>query len=318
MTILANDLFEQVLINPVINDDFDTLNVVSGYASPSMVFQQLNSLKEKQKNITLNLIVGMTPTDGIIKSSHLGFKKLMEDDFLSKFNCSYVQNIPTVHSKIYIWSKKSQPISAYAGSANYTLTGFGKTYRKQKEVLTPCDPTMALDYFKHIEQNTIYCNHIDAEVFVTEKAIIEKQGIIDNVKTAQEEVKLSFISKKYNDIPTRSSLNWGQRPELGRNPNQAYIPIPSTIYGTDFFPPVGVYFTVHTDDQHVLLCTRAQENGKAIHTPQNNSLLGEYFRNRLSLSSGALVTKADLEKYGRTEVTFIKIDDENYFMNFSV
>lgn len=28
--------------------------------------------------------------------------------------------------------------------------------------------------------------------------------------------------------------------------------------------------------------------------------------------------KADLERYGRTDVTFYKIDDEQFFMDFSV
>jgi hypothetical protein len=44
--------------------------------------------------------------------------------------------------------------------------------------------------------------------------------------------------------------------------------------------------------------------------------LGEYFRHRLGLPSGALVTKEDLIRYGRTDVEFYKIDDETYYMNF--
>ena len=34
--------------------------------------------------------------------------------------------------------------------------------------------------------------------------------------------------------------------------------------------------------------------------------------------NGAFVTKEDLERYGRTDVTFYKIDDEQFFMDFSV
>ena len=63
---------------------------------------------------------------------------------------------------------------------------------------------------------------------------------------------------------------------------------------------------------------RAQDNGKAIETYGNNSQLGLYFRKRLGLPSGAFVTLIDLKKYGRTDVTFYKIDDENFFMDFSV
>ena len=104
---------------------------------------------------------------------------------------------------------------------------------------------------------------------------------------------------------------------MHREPNQAYIRLTSNIYRTDFFPPVSVHFTLLTDDGKTLICTRAQQNGKAIHTPHNNSLIGEYFRRRLGVANGEPVQKRHLEKYGRSEVTFYKIDDETYYMDFS-
>ncbi|OGP73698.1 MAG: hypothetical protein A2V86_02680 [Deltaproteobacteria bacterium RBG_16_49_23] len=130
-------------------------------------------------------------------------------------------------------------------------------------------------------------------------------------------VRISFLDRQGN-LPQRSGLNWGQRPEERREPNQAYIKLPSSVYKTDYFPPIAVHFTVLTDDNKVLICTRAQQNGKAIHTPHNNSLIGEYFHHRLGISSGHPVTKGNLLRYGRTDIDFYKIDDETYFMDFSV
>ena len=60
-----------------------------------------------------------------------------------------------------------------------------------------------------------------------------------------------------------------------------------------------------------------QQNNKAITTPARNSDLGEYFRNRLGLANGAFVTREDLDRYGRTDVIFIKLDEETYYMDFS-
>ena len=37
----------------------------------------------------------------------------------------------------------------------------------------------------------------------------------------------------------------------------------------------------------------------------------------MKLPSGQYVTEKDLLKYGRTDVSFTKIDDETYFMDFS-
>ena len=135
-----------------------------------------------------------------------------------------------------------------------------------------------------------------------------------------ETVRVSLLDfRNGTTLPSRSGLNWGQRPEEHREPNQAYIHLPSPVYKTSFFPPKTVTFTVLTDDSKTLICTRAQEKyGKAIHTPQNNSLIGEYFRNRLGVANGAPITIEDLHRYGRTDVDFYKIDEETYYMDFSV
>ena len=71
------------------------------------------------------------------------------------------------------------------------------------------------------------------------------------------------------------------------------------------------------DDNQIIQCVRAQDGDKAVHTPNDNALLGRYFRMRLGVASGALITIKDLERYGRTTVDFYKIDDENFFMDFS-
>ena len=105
---------------------------------------------------------------------------------------------------------------------------------------------------------------------------------------------------------------------MGRNRNEAYIPLPASIARTRFFPLEERVFTVLTDDHHQLLLRVEQDRDKAITTPLSNALLGEYFRNRLGMAEGAMVTKADLERYGRTDVTFTKIEDELFYMDFSV
>lgn len=73
-----------------------------------------------------------------------------------------------------------------------------------------------------------------------------------------------------------------------------------------------------TDDRRSLLLRVEQQNDKAITTPISNALLGEYFRNRLGLAYGEYVTKQHLLNYGRTDVVFYKIDDEQFYMDFSV
>ena len=118
-------------------------------------------------------------------------------------------------------------------------------------------------------------------------------------------------------VPARSGLNWGQRPELHREPDQAYLPVRGALMSCGFFPERKQHFTVLTDDEQIIECVRAQDGGKAIHTPHDNSEIGRYIRSRIGIPFGQVVTVADLERYGRTSIDFYKIDDENFVMDFS-
>jgi len=129
-------------------------------------------------------------------------------------------------------------------------------------------------------------------------------------------VRISLLDNQ-GRLPKRSGLNWGQRPEYNRNPDEAYIRVPKYVDNLGFFPGVGVRFTIHTDDNKTLTCTRAQDSAKAIETPDDNSIMGRYFRRRLGLASGALVRKQDLLRYGRTDLDFYKINSRTYYMDFS-
>jgi hypothetical protein len=254
----------------------------------------------------------------------------MLNAFPGRFQCSYRTVSPSIHSKIYVWLRDEEPRFGFLGSANYTQLAFNE--RKQKEALSTCLPNEALEYYNAQIDNTIVCTHPDSETIIqvynerffrrrarelAEGQENEAQQQVQGDIALSENVTFSLLAND-GTLPARSGLNWGQRPELHREPNQAYIRLPSTIYNTNFFPAVGIHFTVLTDDNRVLICSRAQQNGKAIHTPHNNSLIGEYFRNRLGVANGAQVTLQHLNNYGRTDVTFYKIDDETYYMDFSV
>lgn len=130
----------------------------------------------------------------------------------------------------------------------------------------------------------------------------------------RKSIKVDLIDSKGE---VQYGLNWGQR--AGRNPDQAYIQLPANVYKSDFFPPKGKYFVVRTDDGQTIIMTRAQktDDGTAIQTPDDNSILGKYFRKRLGLQVGVPITASDIAAYGRNNVVITKIDNLNYEMNFS-
>lgn len=131
-------------------------------------------------------------------------------------------------------------------------------------------------------------------------------------------VTLPLTTKKAGQlvVPQRSGLNWGQR--YGRNADQAYLSVPSIIQRNGFFPDRGEPFIIECDDGFTMKCVRSQQNGKAIETPSDNSIIGVYFRQRLGIRSGYMVTINHLYTYGRTSVDIYLQNDYRYYLDFSV
>lgn len=325
---IETDLFDDILVKPV-TDGADKLCVVSGYATPGMASQHFDKINDLKLSLEVELLVGMCPLDGLAVTNHIGFQQLVTGKYSSQFKCSYVFTPPAVHSKVYVWLKGNVPVQSFVGSANYTQTAFGT---KQREVLTKCDPVTGLAYFTKVSAETIYCTHGDVENLITiysdrqfvnrkKKTSIaeatEALQTVPEVELTEAELRPICISFLANDgeLKQVSGLNWGQRE--GRRGNEAYIRVPASVGHTDFFPELRTHFTVLTDDNKVIICTRAQSEGKAIHSPNDNAEIGLYFRRRLSVEPGVMILKEDLERYGRTDVCFTKIDEETFFMDFS-
>lgn len=322
---LNKNLFDSVLLDPV-KAGATQLYIVSGYATPAMVYKHLQTINDDLGvQIQVKLIIGMASLDGVGKSQHQQFQKISNQDYKEQFECWYVIKRPPVHAKTYAWFKGLTPRKAFTGSANYSQNGFFF----QREAVALDNPKASYAYFNSLLRDCVNCldprvdqviNFTDAQIrrvrkIAREKPIIPRARIAPEI-LLEKPVRLSLLINRTGETPTRSGLNWGQRP--GRDPNQSYIQVPTSISRSGFFPARKQHFTIITDDSETFDAVRAQDEDKAIETPFDNSLLGIYFRKRMGLKPGEYVNRADLEKYGRTDVDFIKIDDETYYMDFSV
>lgn len=319
----SDNFIDRILFQPI-RDGADKLKIVSGYATPTMASRHIKEIAESNLTpIEITLIVGMCGYDGLTVSAHEGFKNIVARNNTprqSNLMCQYVINGAPVHSKLYLWERQGVPFRAFIGSANYTQSAFS---RFRRELMELCNPEEGQAYFNSIERDTIYCNHSEVEehiMLLRNHPVLDKEeNVVGSlIGTGVKSVTLSLMSRRLGDVAPRSGLNWGQRDEYNREPNQAYIPLPIDIARSGFFPLEKRHFSVLTDDGVNLILRVEQENNKAITTPLNNSLIGEYFRSRLGLANGAFVTKEDLLTYGRTNVTFYKLDDEQFFMDFAV
>lgn len=317
-----NLLVELTLLRPIIDLQADQLIIISGYASHNMASWHIKKISESNlAPIKIDLTFGMPQIDGISKDLHEGLQELTElsDEKLSSFSCKYIYQGAPVHSKIYIWLKDHQPIIAFAGSANYSQSAFSK---KRREYMVQCNHNDAYAYYQSLENDSIICNHGEIEEYIT----IHNNKQVDKLKRGQgnknainvPHVTLSLLQSNGN-VGHGSGINWGHRRNgIKREPNQAYIPLPSKIAKSNFFPLNKQHFSVITDDRKQLILRVQQQNNKAITTPLNNSQLGEYLRNRMGLPNGKFVTLEDFANYGRSDITFYKIDEDQFYMDFSV
>lgn len=339
--IFASPLFEKLLIDPPRDYGVDRLDVVSGYATPSMVAQHMARLDREplSQRISVDLTVGMTASEGLRLDYHRGFQKLANESTTSHsgpgfdFSCGYrMADGPAIHSKVYVWSKHAEPLVAFAGSANYSQVGMGIARAEERqEVMCRVDPTSALEYVRAVAADRIEVNDPDVHAEIVLYRALTKskpdlgsetdddQSLVQpRVPQFDEHVSLTLLSSQTGKVHNPGGgLNHGQRASRS-NKNEAYIPVPINVQRSGFFPPVGKHFLVSTDDGKVLIMsTGSGELGKDLRTPLRNGDLGEYLRYRMGISNGAAFTDEAFAAYGRTSVDFFRVDDETYFMDFS-
>lgn len=322
--LIVAELFEKVLVEPV-RQGARELHVVTGYASPAMVTKHFEVLKIlKLPPISIDILVGMTGRDGLQRDSLLGFQAIPRQSLGNSFDCAFTLAPQSIHSKVFVWSTEDGPVKAFAGSANYTQMGFGvsATSLKHQEVCVEVDPVDAFDYVISRSVGTIgYKNpEISQRIKLTDSKLFSENdddisANIASMPFASVVLPLVQSTKEKGEVHNAAGLNWGQRE--GRNPDQAYIPIPKLVREANFFPPRGEHFQIVTDDGESFMATVAQDGGKAIEIPHDNSILGKYFRKRLGLESGQFVTTQDLVSYGSNSVKISKIQSDLYKLDFN-
>ena len=317
----SHELREKILLEPV-SMGADKLRIITGYSAHTMASWHITEIAKRfDRVVNIDLTVGMCARDMLFRPVHEGFKALTQDSRY-KFTCKYITEGSPVHTKIYLWEKDGVPFRAFTGSANYTQPAF---FGRHREAMSECDSGEAAEYIDSLAGDSMLCTDdgIKDKIIIAErpprliraKSDNKKISPVSAKKLGAKSVTVSFIVKRTGETATRSGINWGQRE--GREHNQMYISLPTEIAKSDFFPGKGIHFSVMTDDGQAFILSRGQDSDKGMSTPLNNSLLGRYFRKRLGVPDGAYVRREDFERYGRTDITFYKLDDEQYFMDFS-
>lgn len=318
--VFSSDLFRRVLIEPAL-EGCTELHIVTGWMSPAMISRHIEALSEASiSGLELDVTAGMSGAEGIPSFVLSGLQALPRTIKGVRLNCSLALPGSSFNSKIYVWSKRSGPWKAWVGSANYTQIGFGlsEDTGNHKEVLAEVDADSAWSEMLSLCENTIAPNHpeIATRLAITSIDSLSESSLIVKPKRSEDSVILPLVQTRRSpgEVHSKSGLNWGQRP--GRVQSQAYLPIPFEVRLAKFFPEVGEHFQVVSSDGESFICAVAQQGGKALHTPIDNSQFGKYFRRRLGLKDDAYVSTDDLKRFGSNGVEFSRVSEGLYTMHF--
>ncbi len=323
---IIDNLYNDILVEPILTNDVNELYIVSGYASATFLRRHIREIESfGVENYKINLIVGMPSK----RSDHNAFLQIHEE-FGDNISGYYYNGGVPVHSKVYSWFNDDEAIFGYSGSANYSQYGFFAN--KQINQMNVDNPA---------EIKTFYDALLDSSIFipeaVVEESVLERiPEIAGSIEPGQiswiemdKSVRISFLARN-GTLPAKSGLNWGQREEkrinretgeisyVRREPDQAYLSIKQDARKEGFLPEKTFTFTMMTDDDVVMDCVVAQDGRKGVQTTNDNSELGRYIRDRLNVPHGTFLTVEHLEEYGRTDFTLIKVDDETFLFDFSI
>jgi NgoFVII C-terminal B3-like DNA-binding domain/NgoFVII restriction endonuclease N-terminal PLD domain len=323
---LTDNLYNEILIEPILKQNVNQLYIVSGYASATFLRRHLHELERLGlDDFQINLIVGMPSK----KSDHNAFLQI-HDEYENKVRGYYYNGYVPVHSKVYSWINNDSHILGFSGSANYSQYGFFAD--KQINQMNVDNPSQIIDFYSLLLGDSVYMPDAKIEDDILDR-IPKIEGSIDPGQISWLEldrsVRISFLQRD-GTLPPISGLNWGQRKEkrvnkktgeisfVQREPNQAYLSIKKDARKKGFLPEKNFTFSLFTDDDIVLDCRVAQDGRKSVQTTNDNSELGKYMRDRLGVPHGTFLTVDHLEEYGRTDFTLIKIDDETFLFDFSI
>lgn len=137
---------------------------------------------------------------------------------------------------------------------------------------------------------------------------------------------LELYSVRDNKVQNQSGLNWGF--SSGHvNPSDAYIALTKRfiLNNINFFPPHGSIITTHWDDDTIIPCLLEGTqviNGitypKQISSAHDKSILGDYLRGRLHVTTNHPITMSDLNNYGRNYISVSHINSNNYYFDFHI
>ncbi|GAA0355455.1 NgoFVII family restriction endonuclease [Alkalibacterium iburiense] len=338
---------EEVIFNfdDTLSEEPDELIIISGYLGPNPV----RRLADLPYN---TFVIGGMYNNGINRNLLSALNEAKDNNPKMKLKFSNVE----IHSKLYVWRKNKNILSALIGSANFSSNGLHSNLR---EILAQANrgtfPQME-EYIKRITSNLV------DEPPITKKNQVKDLSTSTITEIENLDLLYTFELPLYSEnksgikrIYPKSGVNWG-RSSGNVAPGDAYIRITKDIirdHPTVFKPYDPNYKNKHNnkkkqsepieiiwDDGFTMEASlEGSQDGKdgkkypkhltsySIKRPQledgtqisAKSILGRYLRSRMGIKDlNYEITYEDLISYGRDTITLSFIEEGLFYCDFSV
>ncbi|MBS7148155.1 MAG: NgoFVII family restriction endonuclease [Intestinibacter bartlettii] len=326
---LFNNNLEEIIFNRHHHILCDELIIISGYVGPSPI-ARLSTLP-----INTTVIYGMYGSQSISPRLH---NTLVQLNNASNNTTILYSQIP-VHSKCYIWRYQENIVSALVGSANFSTSGLTIPFRETLAETTSDTFSPLNEYAQQIINNSLLCT----DVFINQPTTVPTVASNHINYPVQGSVcSMILYDPRSGDVPIGSGLNWGHSPNGHNSPNVAYIPIRTEHIRNypNLFPPKQLTPTSTTggrpqrqndsieiiwDDGTIMQgLLEGSQPVDGIQYPKNLSsfptkdIIGVYLRHRLGLMPNSIVTRDDLSRYGRDNISVSLLENGTYYLDFSV
>ncbi|MCE7785400.1 phospholipase D family protein [Staphylococcus xylosus] len=325
MKVYYENLYSEIIEKSF--DQYEILDVISGYASPSFLLRIINEFSNKK----INLYIGMTH-QGLSYKDFFAFLNLCSK--YSKVNVFYqIKGTPT-HMKVLEFSNTSGR-KTFLGSANFSEAGFmnhrevmvqvqygiQEKVKEQNVLSLHCSDVNVLNYITLLHEEL---NHEDGKLEGTRDEIVDSKNrfieIHECVKLFNQKYNID-LNSVYNGNLTYLSLpiilnnenngSWrglGVNNQTGRYVNNSNLQRKKMV---EFFKR-NHFFKVKTLHNKKTNAELRGSFGKELYFHDFD--LNEYIHLLIGIPKKEIITNDNLKEFGFDSLLFKKVNDKEFLM----
>ncbi|RIN55581.1 phospholipase D family protein [Staphylococcus simulans] len=330
MSIFFEELYKNIFKKHA--KDYETLNIISGYASAHF----LKRVSKEFPHLKINLYIGMSQ-QGISFDNHEHFLALVNN--YSNINVYYQVKGANTHIKALEFSNENSN-ATYVGSANFTENGF----IENREVMTTIEGNICSQIqFQH--SISLLCNTSNIADYI--KFYFDDESD-ESIKVPTKANNISAEAEKIDDTTEQKIVDFNVRNQLLLKTNHfndvLYLPIvpspsvnqswssigvnklfsshsnnPCLIRGNlasldDFFPSQKTFQITTFDDYQISAYLGGKFNRELRF---KNFDIYEYTKKLLKINMDRIITNHDLNKFGYQYYIFKKVEEDKFILSLA-